>query len=62
MEHRVHGMGEPMSWYVGGEGEYYEVPFHGECPTCGSLLVDEPECTVCAEDEYYRELRDGEAA
>jgi hypothetical protein len=47
-----------LTWHVGGEDGYYEVPFIGECPTCGTLLVDENECSTCAEDEYLRGQRD----
>jgi hypothetical protein len=48
-----------VTWHVGGEDGYYEVPFIGECPTCGTLLVDDDdECSTCAEDEYLRGLRD----
>ena len=42
-------------------GDYYELPYYAECPECGTPM-SEPRCTVCIEDDYYRELRDEDAA
>lgn len=33
-----------------------------ECPVCGEMTWSPVECSVCMEDEYYRDLRDEEAA
>ena len=47
-----------MTWHVGGEDAYYELPLVWECDGCGNSYFDRDECTVCLEAD----ARDEEAA
>jgi hypothetical protein len=44
-----------VTWHVGGEDAHYELPYMPECPECGTPLDEYGECSVCMEDEFYRE-------